>query len=219
MRRTAILPPLALPPAFPLAGLGLLLAAGLSAAPARAATDSYGPWILACTADPMTDRSTCRMTHNQPVEPATDTQGALALEVAPRRGRLVPAVTARELGLESATRGLLALTGTVQLRFPPNALFEMPCGLEGRSVVCAPRPEDAARAAAELATADRVLLRVLGLGSATAESPPRELPLSETPAALAAFRAQAPAEQAEEPPPPFNLREMLDRLQRFFAPG
>ncbi|PHK95994.1 hypothetical protein CR162_05180 [Pseudoroseomonas rhizosphaerae] len=202
-----------------LAGLGLLLAAGLAAAPARAATESHGPWILTCAADPMTDRSTCRMTHNQPVEPATDSQGALALEVAPRRGRLVPVVTARELGLESATRGLLALTGTVQLRFPPNALFEMPCGLEGRSVVCAPRPEDAARAAAELAVADRVLLRVLGLGSATAEGPPRELPLSGTPAALAAFRARAPAEQAEEPPPPFNLRDMLQRLQRFFAPN
>lgn len=203
---------------LPAAGLGLLLAAGLPAGAARAATDTHGPWILTCSADPMTDRASCRMTHNQPVEPATEGQGALALEVAPRRGRLVPVVTARELGLESASRGLLALTGTVQLRFPPHALFEMPCGLEGRSVVCAPRPEDAARAATELTTADRVLLRVRGLGSATAESEPRELPLSDTPAALAAFRAQAPAEQSEEPPPAFNLRDMLQRMQRFFVP-
>jgi len=188
----------------------------LATAPARAATDSYGPWILTCAADPMTDHATCRMTHARPVEPASAGQSALALEAAPRRGRLVPVVTARELGLEGAGRGLLALTGTVQMRFPPNPLFEMPCGLEGRSVVCAPRPEDAERAARELAQADRVLIRVLGFGTATAEEAPRELPLSDTAAALAAFRAQVPPEQADAPPPPFDLREILLRFQRFF---
>lgn len=188
----------------------------LAMAPAQAATDSYGPWILTCAADPMTDHATCRMTHAQPVEPATSGQSALALEAAPRRGRLVPVVTARELGLEGAGRGLLALTGTVQMRFPPHPLFEMPCGLEGRSVVCAPRPEDAERAARELAEADRVLVRVQGFGSATVEEAPRELPLSDTAAALAAFRAQVPPAQAEAPPPPFDLREILLRFQRFF---
>ena len=192
----------------------------LATAPAHAAADSYGPWILTCAADPMTDLATCRMTHTQPVEPATAGQSALALEVAPRRGRLVPVVTARDLGLEGAGRGLLALTGTVQLRFPPHPLIEMPCGLEGRSIVCAPRPEDAERAARELTEADRALVRVLGFGSATAEEAPKELPLSDTAAALSAFRSQAPPEQAEAPPPPFDLREILQRLQRFFlAPG
>jgi len=203
MRPTATLPPIAI----------LML---LAAVPAQAAPDQFGPWILSCATDAMTDQSTCLMTHAQPVEPATEHMPALALEVAPRRGRLVPVMTARDLNLEGALRGLLALTGTAQLRFPPNPLFEMPCGLEGRSVVCAPRPEDAARAAEELRKADRVLVRVLGFGSATAESPPRELPLSQTPEALAAFRAEVPPEQAEAPPPAFNLREMIQRLQRYF---
>ncbi|HWX50280.1 MAG TPA: hypothetical protein VNZ61_19705 [Roseomonas sp.] len=205
MRPTAILP---------IAALALL-----AAAPARAETDQFGPWILTCTTDPMTDKANCRMTHSRPVEPATEAMPALALEIAGRRGRLVPVVTARDLDLQGALRGLLALTGTAQLRFPPNPLFEMPCGLEGRSVVCAPRPEDAARAAEELPKADRVLVRVLGFGSATADSPPRELALSDTPAALAAFRARVPPEQAEAPPPGFNLQDVIQRLQRyFFAP-
>ncbi|MDJ0386591.1 hypothetical protein QMO56_00575 [Roseomonas sp. E05] len=203
MRPTATLPPIA----------ALVL---LAALPAHAAPDQFGSWILNCSTDPMTDQSTCRMTHAQPVEPATEHMPALALEIAPRRGRLVPVVTARDLNLEGALRGLLALTGTAQLRFPPNPLFEMPCGLEGRSVVCAPRPEDAARAAEELPKADQVLVRVLGFGSATAESAPHELPLSQTPEALAAFRAEVPPEQADTPPPAFNLREMIQRLQHYF---
>lgn len=201
-----------------LATLALALVSIGAAMPARA-QDSFGPWILTCAADPMTDKATCRMTHQTPVEPASAGSTALALEVAPRRGRLVPVVTARELGLDSAARGLLALTGTAQLRFPPHAMFEMPCGLEGRSVVCAPRPEDAARAAEELPRADRVLVRVMGPGGASSETPPRELPLAQTEAALAAFRARAPAEQAAEPPPPFDLRELVQRMQRFFFPS
>ncbi|KAA2215271.1 hypothetical protein F0Q34_02270 [Pseudoroseomonas oryzae] len=202
-------------PILALPALALLVLPLLSA-PARAATESYGPWILSCAADPMTDHTACRMTHATPVEPATATESALALEVAVRRGVLVPVVTARDLGMEGVARGLLALAGTVQLRFPPNPMMEMPCGLEGRSVVCAPRPEDAARAAAELPQASHALLRVMGLGSATADSAPRDLPLSETGRALAAFRAAAPPSQASEPPPPFDLRDMLMRLQRFF---
>ncbi len=204
----------------PIATLTLLASLLPATLPAHAAqgnpTGTYGPWILSCAADPMTDQTACRMTHATPVERATATEAALALEVVPRRGVLVPAVTARDLGMDGAARGLLALTGTVQLRFPPNPMLEMPCGLEGRSVVCAPRPEDAARAAAELPQATHVLLRVMGLGSATVNSTPRDLPLSDTGAALAAFRAAVPASQAEEPPPPFDLREMLMRLQRFF---
>ncbi|WP_419896232.1 hypothetical protein [Roseomonas sp. USHLN139] len=205
MRRTATLAPRILALLVPLAAL-----------PAAAASDSHGPWILSCTADPMTDKAQCRMVHETPVEPASAGQGALALEVSARRGRLVPVVTARELGLDTPARGLLALTGTVQLRFPPHPMFEMPCALEGRSVVCAPRPDDSPRAAAELAGADRVLIRVLGLGAATAEAPPRELRLAETPAALAAFAARMPPEQGGEPPPPFDLRELMGRVQRFF---
>lgn len=211
MRRIATLPIL---PA--LLATATAFAATGAARPAHAQADSYGSWILNCTADPMTDRATCRMTHSIPVEPATASQGALAFEVAGRRGRLVPVVTARELGLDNPARGLLALTGTAQLRFPPNPLFEMPCALEGRSVVCAPRPDDAARASAELTKADRVLIRIQGLGSATADAPPRELRLTETAAAMTAFQARVPPEQIGEPPPPFDLRELMQRVQKFF---
>ena len=115
----------------------------------------------------------------RPVERSEPGRPALALEVMDRGGRLVPAVTARDLTLEGAARGLLALAGTAQLRFPPNRLFEMPCGLEGRSLVCAPRPEDAARAEAELPAADRALVRMVR-GSAGTNAEPAELPLART---------------------------------------
>ena len=93
----------------------------------------------------MTDRGACLLRLQDWVErPTSGGSGGgtgLALEIIDRQGRLVPAVTARDLTLDSATRGLLALSGTAQLRFPPNRLFEMPCGLDGRSIVCAPRAE------------------------------------------------------------------------------
>jgi hypothetical protein len=165
----------------------------------------------------MTDRQRCRMTHETPVEPASAGQSAMALEVVRREGLLVPAVTARDLGLESAGRGLLAFTGTAQIRFPPAAMLEMPCRLESRSVVCTPRAEDTARAAAELAQAGRALVRVTGLGSG-AEAEPKPLKLERTPEALAALRARLPAEQGSEAEAGFNLRELFLRMQRMLFP-
>jgi hypothetical protein len=188
----------------------------LAAPPARAET--FGPWLLDCSTDSMTDRQRCRMTHETPVEPASAGQSAMALEVVRRGDRLLPAVTARDLGLESAGRGLLAFTGTAQIRFPPAAMLEMPCRLEGRSVVCTPRPEDATRAAAELAQASRALVRISGLGSG-AETAPKELRLERTAEALAALRAGLPAEQpGEAEQGGFDLRELFDRAQRFLFP-
>jgi hypothetical protein len=133
-----------------------LLLASPAAAQQAVVDESIGTWRLTCATDRMTDRRACRMLHARPVERSEPGRPALALEVVERDGRLVPAVTARDLTLEGAARGLLALSGTAQLRFPPNPLFEMPCDLEGRSLVCAPRPEDLARAEAELPAADRV---------------------------------------------------------------
>jgi hypothetical protein len=205
----------------------LLLAAPLSAgligaAPAQAqGADTYGPWLLTCATDSMTDRQRCRMTHSSPVEPATAGQSAMALEIVQRNGALVPAVTARDLGLESAGRGLLAFTGTAQIRFPPQPMMEMPCRLEGRSVVCTPRPEEAARAAEELARAERVLVRLTGLGTGGTDAEPRALRLANTTAALAALRERLPAGSATGPTeaePGLDLRDMLLRLQRFFFP-
>ena len=183
---------------------------------AESGTETVGSWLLTCATDRMTDQSSCRMLHRMPVEPASAGLAALALEVEERGGRLVPVVVARDLSLEGAARGALALTGTVQLRFPPNRLFELPCGLEGRSLVCAPRESDLARAAAELPAADRVLVRVTGLlvPEAQAMREPAELRLSDTPAALARLRARQPEGSAPAPAPSalWDVREMLSRL-------
>ena len=164
----------------------------LSQAAPHGGTEEIGTWLLSCTADPMTDRTECRLLHRQPVEPAAVGRAPLTLEVVDRGGLLVPVVTARNLTIEGVGRGLLALTGTAQLRFPPEQLVEMPCGLEGRSVVCAPRPEDARRVAAELPGAERVLVRVAGLLDGEGDrAEPTELRLSRTgerPGALARAR-------------------------------
>jgi hypothetical protein len=122
------------------------------------------------------------------------------------------------LGLEQAARGLLAVSGTAQLRFPPNRLLELPCGLEGRSLICAPRGEDATRAEAELPLAERALVRMTGLtGGGTAE--PAELPLAGTRDALARFRREIPpgTPPTPEAPPGLDAREMLQRLQRLLG--
>jgi hypothetical protein len=200
----------------PMATLLPLLA--LLATPVAAqVNEQFGPWRLTCASDRMTDRTNCTLLHQQPVERSEAGRPALALEVIDRGGRLVPAVTARDLTLEGASRGLLALSGTAQLRFPPNRLFEMPCGLEGRSLVCAPRPEDAARAEQELPRADRVLVRMLGISGGNSMAEPTELRLSNTAEALARYRREVPPGSAAAEPPGLDARELLQRLRQFFG--
>jgi hypothetical protein len=204
------------------ATVGLALALIASAAPATAQTgpgaEIIGTWRLTCAVDRMTDRADCVLRHRDPVEPASPSQAALTLEVLHRGGRMVPAVTARDLSVEGAARGLLALTGTAQLRFPPNRYFEMPCGLEGRSLVCAPRPADAPRAAEELPAADRVLVRMVGVGTgAGPQTEPVELPLAGTREAIARFLRRAPDPPPPPAPPAAEARDILDRLLRLFG--
>jgi hypothetical protein len=193
----------------------LLLLAAPAAAQFPAIPEEIGPWRLSCVTDRMTDRGTCQMRHREPLERAAEGDAALVLEVGDRAGRLVPQVAARELSLESAGRGLLAFIGTAQLRFPPNRLFEMPCALEGRALVCSPTAEDAARAAVELPQATHVLVRMTGIGGGMAE--PVELPLERTAEALARFRARAP----EGSPPPAatdgRVPQLLNRLQQLLG--
>lgn len=187
----------------------------LLAVPARAQpVEEIGTWRLACTTDRMTDRTTCLLRLRAWVEPPSGSTPGLALEVIERGGRLVPAITSRDLTLEGAARGLLALTGTAQLRFPPHRLFEMPCGLEGWSLICAPRPEDTARAEQELPQAERVLVRMLGMaGSGSPAAEPVELRLSSTAEALARYRQAVPPGIAPEQPG-LDGRELLQRLLR-----
>ncbi len=223
MRRPATIPA-AFAPAVALAIAALLPAAAPPAAaqpapaPASPGTEEIGTWRLTCTVDRMTDRGLCVLRHRDWVEPPTTGQAGLALEVQNRGGRLVPVVVARDMPLEGAARGILALTGTAQLRFPPNPMFELPCGLEGRSLACAPRPADAARAAEELPAAGRVLVRMVGLGTGGGpQTEPVELPLSGTREALAQFRRRAPEPPPPPPPPAAEVRELIDRLQRLFG--
>jgi hypothetical protein len=205
--------------------LALALALGAPAAaqivaPNAVPPEEIGSWRLSCVVDRMTDRNDCLLRHRQPVEPATSASASsLVLEVQDRGGRLVPVVAARDLTLEGAQRGILALTGTAQLRFPPNRFFEMPCGLEGRALVCAPRPEDAARAAEELAAASTALVRVVGFGAGTAGNEPVELRLERTREALARYRLRVP--EGTAPPvqssPGLSLQELLGRAGRLFG--
>jgi hypothetical protein len=204
----------------------LLLALAAPAAVAQTVTPSavppeeIGTWRLSCVADRMTDRNECLLRHREPVERAQGAGGSsLLLEVQDRGGRLVPVVTARDLTVEAAGRGLLALTGTAQLRFPPNRHFEMPCGLEGRALVCAPRPEDAARAAEELANAQTALVRVVGYGTGSTSAEPVELRLERTRDALARYRARVPEGSLPAQPPAagLSLPELMGRFQRLFG--
>jgi len=182
---------------------------------AQPAPEAIGSWQLACVTDRMTDRTACILRHQDWVERPTVGAG-LALEIIDRGGRLVPAVTARDLSLDSITRGLLAVAGTAQLRLGSNAMMEMPCNLEGRNLICAPRSADAPRATQELPPAERALVRMAGLGSQTsASTQPTELRLAETTTAMERLRRQQPAGTAAPPAEPgLDLGGMLGRMQQ-----
>jgi hypothetical protein len=190
----------------------LLLAPPVAAQPVN---EEVGPWRLTCLTDRMTDRTTCVLRHAEWVERSAVGAG-LALEIMERQGMMVPAVTARDLSFDSAMRGVLALTGTAQLRFDSHTMLELPCGLEGRNLVCTPRRGDAERAAAELLTARRALVRMSGIGSNTsAATEPTELALARTPEAIAALHRRQPPGTAPAPEAPaFDPRDWLGRLQR-----
>jgi hypothetical protein len=216
-RRATLLAALVIGPAL----LGLAgRAAAQTTTPAAVPPEEIGTWRLSCVTDRMTDRADCQLRHRDPVERATGPAGSsLLLEVQERGGRLVPVVVARDLTLEGAGRGLLALTGTAQLRFPPNRFYEMPCGLEGRNLVCAPKPEEIARAAEELPASSSVLVRMVGIGTGTTSGEPVELRLERTRDALARYRARVPEGSAPAVPTSsgLSLPEMLLRLQRLFG--
>lgn len=183
----------------------------LSVAPAFAqvpVAEEIGSWRLGCVIDRMTDRAACQMRHRDWVERGAAGGVGLALEIQDRGGRLVPVVSARDLGLDGASRGLALLAARVQMRLGAYPMFEMRCGVDGRSLFCFPSPGDAERVERELATADRLLVR---MGSS---AEPTEIRLDRTRDAMAAYRRQVPP----GPPTPEgnDLGELLGRLQRLF---
>jgi hypothetical protein len=124
-------------------------------------------------------------------------------------------VTTLLIGMIVTAGVLTALTATAQMRFPPAPLFEMPCGLLSRAVVCAPRPEDSPRVARELAAARLALVRLSGLGAAAAA--PVELQMDGLEEALGRFRArQPPGGGAADAAPGLSLPDILRRLQDLF---
>ena len=200
--------------------LAILALMTLPVAAQMPVAEEIGTWRLGCVTDRMTDRAACQLRHRDWVErPGVGLANAagLALEIQDRGGRLVPVVTARDLGLDGASRGLMALAGRVQMRFGANPMFEMACTLEGRSLACFPSANEATAIERDFAAADRLLVRVSSLGTgvgSTAE--PTELRLERTRDAIAALRRQIPP-GAQPPAPEGNdLREILGRMLRLF---
>lgn len=203
-----------------------LLMPGLAVAQARRVetrptTEAIGSWVLACAADPMTDKGTCQLRHRlwleEPRQPGQTTsemgRPGVALEVIQRHGLAVPAVAARELTMDSARLGLLALAATAQVRFGREAALELPCALEGRTMMCAPKPEQAETAAAQLGNATTALVRISGAGISTETL---ALDLAGTREAIQKFRARAPEPPAPAPSfaPGAELRSLIDQLFR-----
>ena len=188
-----------------LAAMMMLAAPALAQVPLA---EEVGSWRLGCVVDRMTDRAACQLRHRDWVDRGSVSAVGLALEIQDRGGRLVPVVSARELGLDGASRGLMVLTGRVQMRLGDSPMFEMRCGLEGRSVFCFPNPAEAERIERDLVTASRLLVRLGG------NAEPTEIRLERTRDAMAAYRRQVP------PGPPVtegnDLGEMINRLQRLF---
>jgi hypothetical protein len=174
-------------------------------------TREIGPWLLACSADPITDRTDCTLRHRLWIVPPESREGpGIALEVVLRDGRALPAVTARALTLADTSRGALAFAASAELRLDQNPALELPCSLEGRDAVCLPAG-DAARAEAALPGASRALVRLRTAARiAGGGGEVYALDLARTADAIAALKERGPG----APPPPSPARSFLDELER-----
>ena len=175
-----------------------------------------GSWLLTCAADPMTDTQVCRMRHKLWLAVPNDSDPGMAFEVQQRFDLLVPVVTVRHLSLGTALSGLLTLTATAQLRFDGNRMIELPCALEGASVLCVPGKADAGILAEQLPKARSVMVRFRAVGNLPLPVPdgPLALDLERTPEALDRYRIAGPASDGAQPWIGQDLTGVVDRLLR-----
>ncbi|MCC7283522.1 MAG: hypothetical protein IT556_14145 [Acetobacteraceae bacterium] len=178
-------------------------------------SETIGSWLLTCSTDPMTDRGSCTLRHHTWLEAPRGgdmPRPGVGLEVLIRGGRAVPALVARDLTLDSGRLAVLGMLASAQVRFGREPMLELPCGLEGRSLVCVPRPGEAETAARQLLAATTMLARLpqnplTGTGGETLA-----LDLAGTEAAVQRLRARMPEAPPPEPSPAQSLPGQFDRL-------
>jgi hypothetical protein len=203
----------------------LLLWVGLCALPAWAqprkadvprSAQTIGSWLISCATNPMTDAQVCRMRHRLWLVVPNESQPGMAFEVQLREERLVPAITVRDLSLSTALNGLLALTTTAQLRFDGTPMAELPCAMDGASVICVPTKADAASLGEQLAKARTVLVGFRAVGNLPLPVPdgPLVLDLDHTQEALDRYRLAGPEVAPAEPSLTENLMDSVDHLLR-----
>ena len=183
---------------------------------------TIGSWLLSCAMDPMTDAQVCRMRHKLWLVVPSEGRPGMALEVQLRGDQLVPLVTVRDLTLSSALSGLLALTATAQIRFDTAPMVELPCSLDGASVMCAPAKSDATATADQLAKAKTVMVRFRAIGNLPLPVPdgPLALDLERTPEALARYRVAGPEPVTSQTSLGQDLKDSAERLlRRLGLPG
>jgi hypothetical protein len=202
-------------------GLCLLLGSMVAVAQPRKVDvphkqQEIGSWLLTCATDPMTDTQVCRMRHRLWLAEPSDSDPGMAFEVQPRFALLAPVVTVRHLSLGTALSALLTVTATAQLRFDGNPMVELPCNLEGASVICPPGKADAAILAEQLPKARSVMVRFRAVGNLPLPVPdgPLALDLDRTPEALERYRLAGPAGENAQPGLGQDLKSGVERLLR-----
>ncbi len=199
--------------------LWLLCAAAVAVAQPRKVDVAHseqeiGSWRVTCSMDPMTDMQVCRMRHRLWLTVPSDSEPGMAFEVQQRFDLLVPAVTVRHLSLGTALSGLLTLTATAQVRFDGNPMVELPCALEGASVICVPGKSDGTVLAEQLPKARSVMVRFRAVGNLPLPVPdgPLALDLDRTPEALDRYRRAGPAGDDAQPGLGQDLKGAVERL-------
>lgn len=190
-----------------------LLVGGSASAQSRPVSEAIGSWMLSC---PDAKAASCRLRSRMPIIEAGDNGPAASLEVVHRGGRFVPVVALRGMSMQAALGGLLAVQGSVTLRFDNSLAIELACGLDGSAVLCAPSGPAAVTAAAALPDAHTVVVRArMALpGPMTLPEQSRSLDLQDTGVALARFRATSPASESVPVVAGLDWRGFLDRMAR-----